>query len=716
MKLRFTIGTKIFSGFILLLAVLVVTGGYAIRRIQESAVIADKMAEVHMNKIEAAWKVQAAMSRVRMWSRAYSLSGEREFVESSREGLKVLSSELERMGVIAQAHPELAELAVDQRKAVEAVKAYTLILDETEKAVEALKQGKSEFFDAFAVSSASLRGVFDLVQGEEVSSRKVQRVEILSKLLAHTMNLLAASSHSQLRGDDSQLKAELGQEPEITAFWMKLQEGADEALTRSILDARTDQESLRGWARMLEQMSATVLSSTERRAVVSSGLQAACEKMMFDAEAQAKALAFEASDKLRVSSSIMKTGFGVALAFGLIVAFLLTRNVTAHISRTLSGLRKISRGDLRATFTTNGSDELAELAVEANAMVESMRVRARVANQIAEGNLDVEVPVLSEDDELGQALAKMVESLSEVVGEVSSAAGNVAASSEEMSATSEQLAQGATEQAAAAEECTSSMDEMVTSIQLNADHSRETDQLAARAADDASRGGEVVLRSVVAMREIAEKIRIIEEIARKTDLLALNAAVEAARAGEHGKGFAVVASEVRKLAERSQVAAAEISKLSGTGVALAEEAGSMLTKLVPDIRKTATLVREIFSASEEQTTNSKQINKALLELDQVIQQNAASSEEMASTAEQLSSQAEQLQSSIAFFRIAVPSSSEPKATASARSPESSRRGSRGQARGVFNPSHPGGATLRLDDPPPQSDHETARDDNGFERY
>jgi methyl-accepting chemotaxis protein len=154
------------------------------------------------------------------------------------------------------------------------------------------------------------------------------------------------------------------------------------------------------------------------------------------------------------------------------------------------------------------------------------------------------------------------------------------------------------------------------------------------------------------MKEVAEKISIIEEIARKTDLLALNAAVEAARAGEHGKGFAVVASEVRKLAERSQTAAAEISSLTVDGVQTAEGAGQLLAKLVPDIQKTAELVHEIAAASAEQNTGAGQVNKAIQQLDQVIQQNAAASEEMASSSEELSSQAEVLQSSVGFFKLA----------------------------------------------------------------
>jgi len=195
------------------------------------------------------------------------------------------------------------------------------------------------------------------------------------------------------------------------------------------------------------------------------------------------------------------------------------------------------------------------------------------------------------------------------------------------------------------------MEEMAASIQQNAGNARQTDVIASKAAEDARNSGQAVGHTVDAMKEIAQKIGVIEEIARKTDLLALNAAVEAARAGEHGKGFAVVASEVRKLAERSQDAAAEISKLTADGVRVAESAGAMLAKLVPDIRKTAELVREINAGSSEQNTGAGQINKAIQQLDQVIQQNSSASEELASTAEELSSQAEQLQSSIAFFKV-----------------------------------------------------------------
>ena len=245
----------------------------------------------------------------------------------------------------------------------------------------------------------------------------------------------------------------------------------------------------------------------------------------------------------------------------------------------------------------------------------------------------------------------MLVKLREIVGEVKSAAANVASGSQELSSSAEEMSQGASEQAAAAEEASSSMEQMTSNIRQNADNALQTDKIAVKSASAALEGGKSVVATVVAMKDIAGKISIIEEIARQTNLLALNAAIEAARAGEHGKGFAVVASEVRKLAERSQKAAAEISSLSASSVDVAEKAGHLLGLMVPDIQKTAELVQEINAASREQDLGAEQINKAIQQLDQVIQQNASASEEMASTAEELSSQAEQLQNAVAFFRL-----------------------------------------------------------------
>jgi methyl-accepting chemotaxis protein len=282
-----------------------------------------------------------------------------------------------------------------------------------------------------------------------------------------------------------------------------------------------------------------------------------------------------------------------------------------------------------------------------------LRNAVGAVQNVAEGDL-TRFATITSRDEIGDLLGyvnTMIERLRGVVGDALSASDNVSSGSQELSASSEQLSQGATEQASSAEEASASMEQMAANIKQNADNAAQTEKIARQSSRDAEVSGQAVNRAVGAMRTIAEKISIVQEIARQTDLLALNAAVEAARAGEHGKGFAVVASEVRKLAERSQAAAAEISALSGDTVQVATEAGEMLNRLVPDIQKTAELVSEISSACREQDIGAAQINEAIQQLDKVTQQNAGASEEMSATSEELASQAEELQASIAFFRV-----------------------------------------------------------------
>ncbi|UHC19295.1 methyl-accepting chemotaxis protein [Methylobacterium currus] len=301
-----------------------------------------------------------------------------------------------------------------------------------------------------------------------------------------------------------------------------------------------------------------------------------------------------------------------AVIVGLAMALWLALSIARGLSKAVSAAQSVAAGDLTRDVVPTGRDEVTDLLQA----IQAMNVRLR-----------------------------------DIVGQVVTAASNVSAGSQELSASAEQLSQGSTEQAASTEEASASMEEMAANVKQNAENAGQTETIARQSAKDAEASGVAVGRAVEAMQTIAQKITIVQEIARQTDLLALNAAVEAARAGEHGRGFAVVASEVRKLAERSQTAAAEIGTLSIDTVKAAQAAGDMLGRLVPDIKRTAALVEEISAACREQDVGSGQINQAIQQLDKVTQQNASASEQVSATSEELAAQAETLQATIAYFRI-----------------------------------------------------------------
>ena len=288
------------------------------------------------------------------------------------------------------------------------------------------------------------------------------------------------------------------------------------------------------------------------------------------------------------------------------------------------------------------------------AVVEPINEVKRVMAAVEEGDLTQSVMGNHQGDfgSLQSSVNNTVEKLSQTMAQVSASAAELTDASAQVSATSQGLSQATSEQAASLEQTTSAIEQMSASIAQNTDNAKTTDGIARKSAEDALAGGEAVSSTVAAMKSIADKISIIDDIAYRTDLLALNAAIEAARAGEHGKGFAVVAAEVRKLAERSQVAAQEIGELASNSVETAERAGSLLETMLPSIRKTADLVREITAASEEQTSGSSQISQAMAQMNGVTQQNASASEELSATAEEMNAQAETLKDLMAQFKVA----------------------------------------------------------------
>lgn len=282
-----------------------------------------------------------------------------------------------------------------------------------------------------------------------------------------------------------------------------------------------------------------------------------------------------------------------------------------------------------------------------------------LAEAIAKGDLTMDLRAKNGNKAVGiyAAMIAMQQKLIEIVEKIQTNSAQISSASEQVSDTASSFSQATSEQAASVQQTSASVEQMGASISQNSDNAQTTDHIASESATAASEGGRAVNETVAAMKQIAAKITIIEDIAYQTNMLALNAAIEAARAGEHGKGFAVVAAEVRKLAERSQVAASEIGTLTDDSVNVAEKAGRLLEKMVPDIQRTAELVQEISAASEEQSSGVGQINSAMQQLDKVTQQNAAGSEQLAATAEQMQGQAENLQQVVNFFELTVKHSS-----------------------------------------------------------
>lgn len=339
----------------------------------------------------------------------------------------------------------------------------------------------------------------------------------------------------------------------------------------------------------------------------------------------------------------------VSLSLSLFIALSISRRMRA----TVRAIRAFAHGDLSRQLEVKRLDEIGELAVAINGMRTNLAGKARLAQQIAQGDLTQEATVLSNRDALGLALKQMLQGLREIVGTIQKVAADVTAGSVEMHTAACQISEGASTQASSVEQTSAAMEEMAAGIKQNAQNAEQTERIAVRVAEEAKKSVQAVQRTAQSMKGIAEKIGIVEEITRKTELLALNASVEAARAGEHGRGFAVVASEVSKLAEISQQAAAEIVRSALEGKELAETTSRMLNELLPQVEQTKDLVQGISVASDEQSVGAGQVNSAVQQLDQVTQRNASAAAQMSATAASFSQHAKDLQQSISFFTLAA---------------------------------------------------------------
>lgn len=475
---------------------------------------------------------------------------------------------------------------------------------------------------AIGISSASqMKGLSDSMYSRDllgVSYIKEANVDMVSIGRAHAQYMLATSPEERQTQLDAINEGKAGLVASIDkARPLLVSEGSRAKLESVRKDWATyeveldndlklaAQQPLKKKDQALDQLNATMAAESHRL----DGLLADLSKTK---QGEADHAMVENNDLYEQSRTFMITSIAIGVLLGLLLGFLISRSVTKPLHKAVD-----------------------------------------IANRLANGDLTVRVGATTRDEtgQLLKAMQDMVVKLSQVVADVTGGADALASASEQVSTTAQSLAQASSEQAAGVEETSASLEQMTASISQNTENAKVTDGMSSKAAIDTAEGGEAVEATVNAMRDIAKKIGIIDDIAYQTNLLALNAAIEAARAGEHGKGFAVVATEVRKLAERSQVAALEISELASGSVKVAEKAGTLLREIVPSIRKTSELVQEIAAASVEQSTGVAQINTAVTQLSQTTQQNASSSEELASTAEEMSSQAESLQEVMAFFHL-----------------------------------------------------------------
>ncbi len=339
--------------------------------------------------------------------------------------------------------------------------------------------------------------------------------------------------------------------------------------------------------------------------------------------------------------------------------------LSAKIDEMMVATQAIAKGDLSQHIPVEKDDAIGKLATAFNAMAANLAQMAEAAESIASGDLTVQVKPQSEKDLLGNAFEKMIKNLSELVAQARTSAETIVVSASEVSTGTDDLSQRTEEQASSLEETASSMEEMTSTVKQNADNARQANQLAAQAREVAEKGGAVVSSAVASMEEInkasrriADIISVIDEIAFQTNLLALNAAVEAARVGEQGRGFAVVAAEVRNLAGRSATAAKEIKALVQDsaqkvqeGSSLVNQSGHTLEEIVTSVKKVADIIAEISAASQEQSAGIEQVNKAIMQMDQITQQNAALVEEAAASSQAMSQQAMELREVVGQFKL-----------------------------------------------------------------
>jgi len=618
------IGAKLGFGFGLLIVLTAVLGILAITNMRTIEEKSNWLATEYVPEVRLANELERHSLLTMYGMRGYGLTGNEHYYDDAQEMLEEVVTALDASTVLADESTQLTLLASAIGEVQSEVETYQDLAHRTALRNEERDEAREILDEAAASYMKNIEGLLE-VQTERLKSEiaagdppmkvdeRRRKVELINDIIDIGNSVRMSAWKSQANRNVSELREGFTAFDQMDATFAALSKitrmPADiEAIEATQVAAnryRQGMEELEtAWVALDElgkqrdTSGALVLEKAE--AISTKGIDSTTQ------------IADDAIAALKQASFVLIAGLIVCAVIGIVCAIFITRTITGPLGKGVAFAQSVAEGDLTKDIDISQKDEVGQLADALNGMVERLR---------------------------------------SVVGDVKSNADNVSVGSDELSSASQKVSQGSAQQASSIEEVSSSMEEMASNIRQNAENASQTEKIANQASQMAVDGGQAVDKTVSAMNQIAERINIVGEIASQTNLLALNAAIEAARAGEHGKGFAVVASEVRKLAERSQKSAAEIGELSTTSVEVAGQAGEMLSKIVPDIQKTADLVQEISAASREQNAGADQINLAIQQLDEVIQQNASASEEMAATSEELASQADQLQQGVAYFRI-----------------------------------------------------------------
>ncbi len=616
-------GGKMAIGFGAVIVLVLAVGAMAVMNLLAIQQDSESLSEEYIPEVSLATGIVEETLLAVFQLRGYTDLFHEEYYTSGTEHLQRVDDLLGEARILAEEAVHLEKLRGGVDAAKEAFDAYVVVLEETRGIISRILDARVILDDSaavymencFAFLESQDQAMIREIQGGAGPQRLLERhrkITLINDIIDAGNALRISNFKGQLLIDYQIV------ESAVAAFNL-------EELVAEIGEVTRQADNIEQLNRILESgqeyraaMETVVAAyrdladANARRAPLYANLISVSQEVAEAGLTNTQAIAEDSVARVNRSVMMVLVGLSVAVIIAIVLSIALTRSIVSALIQGVEFAEELASGNLGAELTVTQKDELGVLA---------------------------------------DALRRMSERLTDTVVTIRRSADAVASGSQEISSSSEEMSQGASEQAASAEEVSSSMEEMASNIRQNADNAMQTEKIARKASEDAQQGGDAVAETVVAMRDIADKISIIEEIARNTNLLALNAAIEAARAGEHGKGFAVVASEVRKLAERSQSAAGQISELSSSSVAVAERAGELLKQMVPDIQRTAELVQEISAASAEQNSGADQINKAIAQLDQVIQQNASASEEMASMSETLNGESDNLISAVEFFRM-----------------------------------------------------------------